>query len=140
MTILGYNPDTDAVETNTDHLFAEGRTVARVIRCLPNGRRLKMAMPYESFTAPALYEFLWAPLKALGVLDVWWSVTNSMDLDHSVNVTYQTGEFSWTQFFTSEMVRDDVAWKAIQTHLFDRLLVKWQHTIDSVTDGTGDLT
>lgn len=130
--ITGYNPDTDEVETSTDYLFAENRTMVRVTRRLPNGRRLKLAMPHESFTAPAPHEFLWAPRKALGVLDVWWSVINAVDLPGSVEVTFHAGEGHWRQLVSLDAVQDGIAWQAIQPHLFESFLVEWQRAVDAV--------
>jgi len=132
--ITGYNPDTDTVETSGgDYLFTENRSMARVTRRLPDGQRLKLAMDERSFIEPAPYEFLWVPRKALGVLDVWWSVINSVDLPGSAEVTYETGEGSWRQLVSRELVQDSVAWAACQQHLFERFLLQWQHAIDAAS-------
>lgn len=131
--ITGYNPETDTVEeTSTDYLFTENRALVRVSRRLPDGRRLKLVMSHESFTAPEPHEFLWAPRKALGVLDVWWSVINSVDLAGSVEVTFHANEGWWPQLVSLDAVQDGIAWQAIQPHLFESFLVEWQRAVDAV--------
>lgn len=134
--ISGYNPDTDWFYTDAESLLIRNIVWVPVIRLLPNGRRLKLVMPYESFITPEPHEFLWAPRKALGILDVWWSVANSVDIPGGVEVTFQTGEASWRQWVGRDAVQDDVAWQAIQRQLFASFLVGLQRKIDNSPDGS----
>lgn len=128
--IPGYDPGTDTVTSDTMAMWHRDITLVRITRPVPGGR-LKVVMPNTTLVDPWPEEFLWRPLKALGVLDVWWSLVRSVDLDGSLESLYQTADgSSWRQLIPREMVQDAVAWEAIPTHLFESFILEWQREIN----------
>ncbi len=134
--IPGYDPDTDTVETDTMAMWHRDITLVRITRPVPGGR-LKVVMPNTTLVDAWPEEFLWRPLKVLGVLDVWWSLFRSVDLYGSMEVHYETpeGGGSWRQLVSREMVQDAVAWQAAQAHLFERFILEWQREINQKEAG-----
>ncbi|HEX3782725.1 MAG TPA: hypothetical protein VHX38_23915 [Pseudonocardiaceae bacterium] len=119
----GYEPDTDTVDRSSDYLFGHGVEMAIVKR-----GNLRAVLPSVALLDPWPEEFLWRPLKALGVLDVWWSMYRSDRYQlWALNSVYETADRGrFTQQISREMVADRVAWESYQPHVFASFLVEWQ--------------
>lgn len=129
--ISGFDPATDVVETSDDALFGQRITIARVTRRVPGGR-LKVVLPHAALVEPWPEEFLWRPVKALGVVEVWWSLVRSPVCGPTtMECVYQP---AGAQDFRSTVPRDAVtdreAWKQLRPHLFQGFLCAYQDDLD----------
>lgn len=131
--IPGYDPNTDEVETSEHYWFTHDVTAARITR-RAEGVKLKVVLPHAALTDPWPEEFLWRPLKALGVLDVWWSLYRVPYYPtESLEWLYQTVDGRYfTQLVSRELVADGLAFQAIQRHVFQGFLARWQDVVDSL--------
>jgi len=138
--ITGYNPGTDEVESSSDYLFGQNTIMVRITRRIA-GTRLVAVMPNTALVDPYPEEFLWRPVKALGVLDVWWSIHRTPESQPwGLECTYQTADgYRSRQTVTRELVADCTAWKDLQKRLFADFLAQYQDALDE-REKTGDLS
>lgn len=128
--ISGFDPATDRVETSDDALFGQQVTMARVTRRVEGGR-LKVVLPHAALVEPWPEEFLWRPVKALGVLEVWWSLARTaVPGGRLVECTYQTANWRFSQTVPQELLADREVWDSYRPNLFHRLLCAYQDAVD----------
>lgn len=122
----GYNPGIDKVTTSDTYLFGSGITLARVKR-----DTLVAYLPLRALVDPWPEEFLWRPIKLLGVVDAWQSMYRSWSLPDMLDCVYQTADqWQFVQVVSPELVADTVAWKAYQAHQLRSYLCAYQDAID----------
>lgn len=137
--ITGYQPGTDEVETTEDHTTRVLWT--RITRRLDNGAKLRIVLPHRAIIDPWREEFLWRPMKALGVVDVWWSMHREHPEAQAAWSVYETADgYQSSLLISLQLIGDPVAWKACQTMQFEKFLIGYQRSLDAKTDDAGEVT
>jgi hypothetical protein len=124
----GYDRITDRVVSND---LSQDILLVRVTRRVGN-TKLSLIMPNKALVDPWPEEFLWRPLKALGVIDVWWSMHRSPErAPWALESVYESADgFRLSQLITREVIADRQAWTTIQKHMFHGFLVGYQEALD----------
>lgn len=122
----GYEPDTDTLTTSDTYLFGMDVTLARVKR-----GPLVAYLPMAALIDPWPEEFLWQPMKLLGVVDVWQSMHRSWSWPDMLDCVYQTADqWQFMQTVSRELIADSVAWQAYQKHQLRSYLCAYQDALD----------
>ncbi len=137
--IPGYNPDTDMVETDQGNFaFTSRSTMVRITRGVPldgvivsapHGA-LRMIMSNTALVKPLPEEFLWRPVKLLGVVGAWWSLCRGARSD-MMTTHYQVGIYHHHQEIPYDLIRDEQAWRAFCDHQFRNFLWAYQEACDA---------
>lgn len=127
----GYEQETDTVETdNGDYLFHKNITAVRITRRIGDAK-LRVVMPHTALVDPWPEEFLWRPMKLLGVIDVWWSMHRSLEWQpYTLECVYQTAEYRGSQTISRELVADLKVWEQFRRHVFQNFIWSYQEALD----------
>jgi hypothetical protein len=122
----GYDPVVDEVTYNDDYLFGMGVRAARVKR-----GDLRVYLPSVALVDPWPEEFLWRPVKLLGVVEAWWSMHRSLRVAEALESTYQTADrWQFTQAISRELVADVAVFESFRKHQLRNFLFSYQDALD----------
>jgi hypothetical protein len=126
--IPGYDPETDGVETSDTYEWPDDAIMLARVRRGP----LKLIMPAAALIDPWPEEFLWRPLKALGVVDVWWTMHRSVEHPPWAMTCLHQMADGWVSTCTvsRELVADREAWASYRRIMFRKFLGDYQEALD----------
>lgn len=137
--ISGYDPATDTI-TRIMESGALELDLVRIRRpidpdsvAVAEPKPLTVLIPSRALIDPWPEEFLWRPRKALGIVDVWWSMFRTPDYEPwALESRFQTADGSYfSQHVARQLINDRQAWESFQPHMFASFLVEWQRASEA---------
>jgi hypothetical protein len=137
--ISGYNAPTDTVTRSMEpgafamNLVCIRRPIDPGSVTVADPKPLTVLIPNRALVDPWPEEFLWRSRKALGVIDVWWSMYRTPEYEPwALESRYQTADGSFfVQHVTRQLIADRRAWESYQPHMFESFLLEWQRASEA---------